>query len=192
MGNTHISSYGKVVSNTLMRRGHKSRILMLGIDGSGKTSLLFKASQSDYVAGSAISTLGFNVEKVKVAHNVRFTIWDVGGQEKLRPFWKNYFEDTDGILFVLDSQNEARLAEVKHTLFNILNNPLLSAVPVVILANKQDLTGAMDISELVDRLELTNIKDRRWLIQGTSAFTGAGVWESLKQMRRLIKEGWRP
>ncbi|KAK6973914.1 ADP-ribosylation factor [Biomphalaria glabrata] len=191
MGNVQYT-LNKVVASNILRRGKKARILMLGIDGAGKTSLLFKMSVPDYVVGSAISTLGFNVEKVKVTRNVRFTLWDVGGQEKLRPFWKNYFENTDGILFVLDSTNEARLLEVKNTLESILRSPYLKDVPVVILANKQDFADALDISVLVDRLELASIKDRRWLIQGTSAFTGAGVWEALKQMKRLMKESSRP
>ena len=73
---------------------------MLGLDAAGKTTILYKLHIGEVL--STVPTLGFNVEKVQYK-NVVFTVWDVGGQEKLRPLWRHYFNNTDALIFVVDS-----------------------------------------------------------------------------------------
>ncbi|KAL5541449.1 hypothetical protein UlMin_009159 [Ulmus minor] len=76
------------------------RILMVGLDAAGKTTILYKLKLGEIV--TTIPTIGFNVETVEYK-NISFTVWDVGGQDKIRPLWRHYFQNTQGLIFVVDS-----------------------------------------------------------------------------------------
>lgn len=82
------------------------RILMVGLDAAGKTTILYKLKLGEIV--TTIPTIGFNVETVEYK-NISFTVWDVGGQDKIRPLWRHYFTNTDGLIFVVDSNDAVRL-----------------------------------------------------------------------------------
>ncbi|XP_030302237.1 ADP-ribosylation factor 1 isoform X2 [Calypte anna] len=69
------------------------RILMVGLDAAGKTTILYKLKLGEIV--TTIPTIGFNVETVEYK-NISFTVWDVGGQDKIRPLWRHYFQNTQG------------------------------------------------------------------------------------------------
>ena len=88
----------------------EARILMLGLDAAGKTTILYKLKLNEAV--SSIPTIGFNVETVSPVKNVSFTVWDVGGQDKIRPLWKHYFHNTEGLVYVVDSADRERFNEV--------------------------------------------------------------------------------
>ncbi|KAJ1112385.1 hypothetical protein NDU88_000650 [Pleurodeles waltl] len=137
-------------------RGLKARILMLGLDAAGKTTIIYKLKLNETV--STIPTIGFNVETVEPIRNVSFTVWDVGGQDKIRALWKHYFINTDGLLFVVDSADPARFEEARAELVAILENVEMQDVPFVVLANKQDLPGASSPSELVEKLGLRKLR----------------------------------
>lgn len=82
------------------------RILMVGLDNAGKTTILYKLKIGEVV--TTIPTIGFNVENVEYK-NLKFTVWDVGGQQTIRQLWKHYYSNTDGIIFVIDSHDNRRL-----------------------------------------------------------------------------------
>ncbi|KAK1875334.1 ADP-ribosylation factor 4 [Dissostichus eleginoides] len=84
------------------------RILMVGLDAAGKTTILYKLKLGEIV--TTIPTIGFNVETVEYK-NICFTVWDVGGQDKIRPLWRHYFQNTQGLIFVVDSNDRERVAE---------------------------------------------------------------------------------
>ncbi|OMJ10358.1 ADP-ribosylation factor, partial [Smittium culicis] len=84
------------------------RILMVGLDAAGKTTILYKLKLGEIV--TTIPTIGFNVETVEYK-NINFTVWDVGGQDKIRPLWRYYFQNTQGIIFVIDSNDRERVNE---------------------------------------------------------------------------------
>lgn len=86
----------------------ESRILMVGLDAAGKTTILYKLKLGEVV--TTIPTIGFNVETVDYK-NISFTVWDVGGQDKIRPLWRHYYQNTQGIIFVVDSNDRDRVAE---------------------------------------------------------------------------------
>ena len=94
-----------------------SRITMLGLDNAGKTTVLYKLKLGEVV--TTIPTVGFNVETVEYKH-ISFTVWDIGGQTKIRPLWQHYFENTDGIIFVVDSADGERLSEAREELEGVL------------------------------------------------------------------------
>ena len=101
-------SFSKLFANLF---GNKEmRILMVGLDAAGKTTILYKLKLGEIV--TTIPTIGFNVETVEYK-NISFTVWDVGGQDKIRPLWRYYFQNTQGIIFVVDSNDRDRIAEAR-------------------------------------------------------------------------------
>lgn len=84
------------------------------------------------------TTAGFNVETVEYK-NIQFTVWDVGGQDKIRPLWRHYFQNTQGIIFVVDSNDRDRIVEAREELQRMLNEDELRDAILLVFANKQDL-----------------------------------------------------
>ncbi|XP_043910949.1 ADP-ribosylation factor 1-like [Protopterus annectens] len=166
--------------------GMKARILMLGLDAAGKTTVLYKLKLNEAI--TTIPTIGFNVETVEPMRNVSFTVWDVGGQTKIRALWKHYFMNTDGLVFVLDSADPERFNEAREELEAILDDDQMQGVPFVILANKQDLPGARRPSELVDALCLRKLHGHEWHVQGCCAVNGDGLVEGLHRLSELVKQ----
>mmetsp|Transcript_16849 Transcript_16849/g.18785 ORF Transcript_16849/g.18785 Transcript_16849/m.18785 type:complete len:184 (+) Transcript_16849:20-571(+) len=152
------------------------RILMVGLDAAGKTTILYKLKLGEVV--TTIPTIGFNVENVEYK-NINFNVWDVGGQHKIRLLWRHYYENTNGIIFVFDSNDKERLEEAKEELHSMLQCDELKDAVLLILANKQDLPGALTPAEITEGLSLHTLKDRKWFMQGTCAPTGDGIYEGL-------------
>ena len=148
---------------------------MVGLDAAGKTTILYKLKLGDVV--TTIPTIGFNVETVEYK-NVSFTVWDVGGQDRIRQLWNHYYENTDGIIFVIDSNDGDRIKEAKEELFKMLEQDELSDAHVLVLANKQDLPKAKTASKLSDMLGMHNLK-RSWYVQSCCGTTGDGIYEGL-------------
>lgn len=163
-----------------------SRILMLGLDNAGKTTILYKVKLNENII--TIPTLGFNVETVTPAKGVTFTVWDVGGQKALRQLWRHYYENCAGVLFAVDSADRSRMSECREELEEVCNSPDMARVPVVIMANKQDVHGACTTSEVAELLGLHLLKDRKWFVQGTCATKGQGIYEAMEEMARLSKD----
>ena len=113
-----ISSLLKEALDTFFS-SHHAKIVMLGLDGAGKTTVLYKLKLNETV--STIPTIGFNVETVKPTKHLSFTVWDVGGQEILRPLWRHYFQGCSGLIYIVDSSDNARIASAKEELDWILS-----------------------------------------------------------------------
>ena len=103
--------------------------------------------------------MGFNVETVTYK-NLKFQVWDLGGQSGLRPYWRCYYQDTNAVIFVVDSADRERLKFSREELEIMLGEEELKGVPVLVLANKQDLGSAMDEQEIAEGLGLTEINNR--------------------------------
>ncbi|XP_008440320.1 ADP-ribosylation factor 1-like isoform X3 [Cucumis melo] len=134
------------------------RILMVGLDAAGKTTILYKLKLGEIV--TTIPTIGFNVETVEYK-NVSFTVWDVGGQDKIRPLWRHYFQNTQGLIFVVDSNDKERISEARDELHRMLSEHELVDATVLVFANKQDLPNAMTVAEITDKLGLHSLRNRR-------------------------------
>ncbi|KAJ7209361.1 hypothetical protein O6H91_Y480600 [Diphasiastrum complanatum] len=158
---------------------------MLGLDAAGKTTILYKLHIGEIL--STVPTIGFNVEKVEYK-NVSFTVWDVGGQEKLRPLWKHYFTNTDGLIYVVDSLDRDRISKAKNEFQAIVSDPLMRNCAILVFANKQDMKGAMSAAEVCEALGLLGLKNRRWQIQGTCALKGEGLYEGLDWLATTLKQ----
>lgn len=153
------------------------RILLLGLDNAGKTTIL-KALASEDVSHIA-PTQGFNIKSVNTS-GFKLNVWDIGGQRNIRPYWRNYFDRTDVLLYVIDSADRKRLEETGLELTELLSEEKLVGVPVMIFANKQDLLNAAPASEIAESLELTHIRDRQWHIQPCSAMSKEGIEDGIK------------
>lgn len=152
------------------------RILMVGLDAAGKTTILYKLKLGEIV--TTIPTIGFNVETVEYK-NICFTVWDVGGQDKIRLLWRHYFQNTQGLIFVVDSNDRERIGEAQKELQNMLQEDELRDAVLLVFANKQDLPNSMNAAELTDLLQLNQLRNRQWYIQSTCATQGEGLYEGL-------------
>lgn len=144
----------EIAPNTPFLPGFQSlHIVVIGLDSAGKTSLLYRLKLQEFV--ETIPTKGFNMERIKMSmgnsktNATAFQVWDVGGQEKLRPLWKSYTRRTDGLVFVVDAAEIERMEEAKVELHRITRLAENQGVPVLVLANKQDLDGALSASEVI-------------------------------------------
>jgi len=160
------------------------RILMVGLDAAGKTTILYKLKLGEIV--TTIPTIGFNVETVEYK-NISFTVWDVGGQDKIRPLWRHYFQNTQGLIFVVDSNDRERITEAKEELYRMLNEDELREAVLLVFANKQDLPNAMKAAEITDKLGLHTLRQRAWYIQATCATSGDGLYEGLDWLSTQLK-----
>mmetsp|Transcript_10019 Transcript_10019/g.18043 ORF Transcript_10019/g.18043 Transcript_10019/m.18043 type:complete len:204 (-) Transcript_10019:1419-2030(-) len=164
-------------------RERELRILVLGLDNAGKSSIVKRLCGED--VSELSPTLGFQIYSLDY-ELYTLHIWDVGGQSTIRAYWRNYFEQTDGLIWVVDSADSDRLHLCKSELEVLLNEERLSAASLLILANKQDLDGALsaiDISTLLglnvnhqnssDSNEHAALGDRHWRVEPCSAFSSS-------------------
>uniref|UniRef100_A0A6B2LM78 ADP-ribosylation factor n=1 Tax=Arcella intermedia TaxID=1963864 RepID=A0A6B2LM78_9EUKA len=161
-------------------------ILMTGLDAAGKTTILYKLRLGEVV--TTIPTIGFNVETVEYK-NILFRCWDVGGPDKIRPLWRHYYTDTSCIIFVVDSNDRYRLPQVVEEMNTLLREDRMRHLPLLVFANKQDLPWAMTVNEVKENLGLEEVgRGRPWLIQGTSAATGDGLYEGLDWLSQILQK----
>eukprot|EP01027_Heterolobosea_sp_BB2_P025628 GEZU01039332.1.p1 GENE.GEZU01039332.1~~GEZU01039332.1.p1 ORF type:complete len:182 (-),score=64.14 GEZU01039332.1:137-682(-) len=168
------AAFAKLFKNLFGKK--EVRILMVGLDAAGKTTILYKLKLGEIV--TTIPTIGFNVETVEYK-NISFTVWDVGGQDKIRPLWRHYYQNTQGIIFVVDSNDRERIGEARDELHRMLSEDELRDAILLVFANKQDLPNAMNAAEITDKLGLHSLRQRNWFIQSTIATSGDGLYEGL-------------
>lgn len=152
----------------------QARISMIGLEGGGKTTILYKLKLNEVI--TSIPTIGFNVETVRFK-NIVFTIWDVSAHSK--KLWTNSFSEDPNLIFVVDSSDRDQLEESKQVLQSVMENYLLHSALLLVFANKEDLPGSMDVNEITQILNLNAIR-QKWHIQATCAKTGTGLYEGLE------------
>ncbi|XP_065882453.1 ADP-ribosylation factor-like protein 2 [Dysidea avara] len=156
----------------MKQKEKEMRLLILGLDNAGKTTILKKFSGEDI---SIISpTLGFNIKTLEYK-SFKLNFWDVGGQKSLRSYWRNYFESTDGLIWVVDSADRRRLQDCKDELHALLLEERLAGATLLVFANKQDLPGSLSAEEIKECLQLDMIKTHHWQILQCSAVTGENL-----------------
>ncbi|TDZ37125.1 ADP-ribosylation factor-like protein 1 [Colletotrichum spinosum] len=160
----------------LMWSKKEIRILILGLDNAGKTTLLYRLKIGEVV--TTIPTIGFNVESVTYK-NLNFNVWDLGGQTSIRPYWRCYYANTAAVIFVVDSTDIERLQTAAEELSAMLNEEELKDASLLVFANKQDQPGAKGAGEISEALRLGELRDRNWSIMACSAVDGSGVTEGM-------------
>ncbi|GAB1599182.1 ADP-ribosylation factor-like protein 5B [Argonauta hians] len=161
------------------------KVIIVGLDNAGKTTILYQFLMNEVVHTSP--TIGSNVEEV-IWKNIRFLMWDIGGQESLRSAWNTYYTNAEFVILVVDSCDRERLSITKQELYTMLAHEDLRKSAMLILANKQDIQGSMSAAEISQQLNLTSIKDHVWHIQACCALTGEGLYQALDWLRNQL---WR-
>jgi ADP-ribosylation factor protein 1 len=156
---------------------------MIGLDSAGKTSILFKLKLD--VNHNTIPTIGFNVETVQYK-KVNFTIWDAGGQDKIRQNWVHYCANTNGLIFVIDSADRDRIGEAREELHKILNEEAMKDSFVLVYANKQDLPSHMTSDEISTALSLDYLRQKNVLIQPCTASSGEGLYDGMEWLSKQM------
>jgi ADP-ribosylation factor 1/2 len=171
--------WDRLTSNT------ERRLLMVGLDAAGKTTILYKLKLGEVVATAP--TVGFNVETVEYK-NINCTVWDIGGQDKIRALWKYYYENTHAIMFVVDSNDPERFDKARDEIHKMMNEDVLRDAILLIYANKQDLPNAASAATLTDKLGLHGLRGRKWYIQSCCGTTGAGLYEGMDWLTKTLVE----
>lgn len=145
-----------------VRKNKEYLILMAGLDETGKTRIL-ECLRPFHKETSPIKTIGFDVENF-IYKNINITILNIGGRDKIRPLWRHYYENTHGLIFVVDSFDQRKLIGAKDELWSLLCEVKLTNAPILILTNNDNVEGALSIEEIVIKLGLNLLIDRIWKV----------------------------
>ena len=179
------------VQSLFVKKEKEMRILMVGLDSAGKTSILYRLKLGKLPTTVVPTHLDrgprFGVEVVQYK-DTYFTLWDVSGIEANRPLWKHYFQNAQGLIFVVDANDRDRIEEVRRELNKLLNDEELNGVVFLVFANKQDLPNAMDVEEIRDKLGLYDINGRSCYIKPLCTLSGVGLSEGLDCLVNELKQ----
>jgi len=163
-------------------------VLVVGLDNSGKSTILNHFKPEGQKILDIVPTVGFNVEKFK-SQNIGFTAFDMSGQGKYRNLWEHYYRDAHGIIFVIDSSDELRLVVARDELQLLLGHQDVKnrQIPILFYANKMDVRGALNSVQVSSWLGLDSIRDKPWNICASNAHTGEGLQEGVEWLTGQIR-----
>ncbi|KAK3785609.1 hypothetical protein RRG08_015494 [Elysia crispata] len=173
------------------------QVVMVGLEGTGKTTLLYRLKFGQYT--SSIPTIGFNRETVEApivegkSKGMSFIIWDIGGKDNMRPLWKSYLRSADGVLFVVDSSDREGAEEARMELMRLVHTQSLHCVlPIVVVANKQDLPDAMSLQEVSKVMGVPELQaaSHPCRLMPACAVTGEGLPEAMDTMYEMVNK-WK-
>jgi small GTP-binding protein len=164
----------------LRKEKRLAKVVWLGLDFAGKTTIIRRIVTSEFKTNTT-RTLGLNVDEFSLDQSLKMVCWDIGGQQVFREtLWVSYIDEASGIVFVVDSSDENRFAEAKDELWRIvLANPKVKNIPILVLANKQDLPTSVNEGELAKALDLDKVVSSSFAIMACSAATGFNVLEGM-------------
>ena len=160
------------------------RILMIGLDAAGKTTILYQLENGGKI--KTLPIIGFYVVETLDYKDWNFISFDVGGADKIGLLLKPYYQNTEGLIFVVDSNDQERMKDAAEELKKMLAEEELKDCCVLVMANKQDLNGTLSTDEVIKTLGMESFAGRTWFVQGTSAITGQGLKEGLNWMASVL------
>lgn len=170
-------------------RKKEANVVVVGLDNSGKSTILNQLKPEEAKCHEVVPTIGFNVEKFKV-RSLEVTAFDMSGQGRYRDLWKAYYKDCHGIIFVIDSSDKLRMVVAKDELEDMLasNEVKNKRIPILFFANKCDVQGALSSVKVSTSLALESIRDKPWYICATNALTGEGIAEGTEWLEDQLKQ----
>lgn len=180
--------FGKLL-NFLGIRKKQASVLVVGLDNSGKTTVINQFKPTTEKSSEIVPTIGFNVEKFTLK-SLNITAFDMSGQGRYRNLWEHYYKGVEGVIFVIDSSDSLRMVVAKDELIMMTSHDDFKGkhVPILFLANKIDLPDSMPVSKITQILALDSL-EHPWNIQATNAVTGEGLEEGIEWLcDQLIKK----
>eukprot|EP00607_Mallomonas_marina_P007903 CAMPEP_0182423986 /NCGR_PEP_ID=MMETSP1167-20130531/10106_1 /TAXON_ID=2988 /ORGANISM="Mallomonas Sp, Strain CCMP3275" /LENGTH=176 /DNA_ID=CAMNT_0024603425 /DNA_START=147 /DNA_END=674 /DNA_ORIENTATION=- len=171
----------QMIADAMGMNKQDARILVIGLDNSGKSTLVHHLKPKKTSTFEVTPTVGFTVEEFS-KNNINFTIFDMSGQGRYRSLWEHYYKDVQAVIFVLDSTDRFRICVAKEELDQLLNHEDIkqSPIPIIFFANKMDVSGAMTPEECMDELQLDRIRDKPWHITSSNGISGDGIPEGIE------------
>ncbi|KAK3103103.1 hypothetical protein FSP39_016439 [Pinctada imbricata] len=166
----------------------EANVLFVGLDNSGKTTIINKLKPEDAQQHDVVPTVGFTVEKFK-NKSLSFTAFDMSGQGRYRNLWEHYFKECHGIVFVIDSTDKLRFAVAKEELSMLLDHNEIKRkrIPILFFANKMDLRDSVSSVKLSSMLKLEDIENKPWHICSSNGLTGEGLSEGTEWLSREME-----
>uniref|UniRef100_A0A1S4HEX4 ADP-ribosylation factor-like protein 6 n=1 Tax=Anopheles gambiae TaxID=7165 RepID=A0A1S4HEX4_ANOGA len=177
------------LANMLKMKKEQINILVVGLNNSGKSTIVNHFKNPNERTSIMVPTVGFSVERFE-NQGVFFTAFDMSGATRYRSLWEHHFKSCQGIVFVIDSSDRMRLVVVKDELEILLQHPDIAnrRVPILFFANKMDCTDALSSVKIAAGLGLEKIKDKPWHISSSNALTGEGLQDGVQWMVHQIRE----
>ncbi|KAH8310410.1 hypothetical protein KR044_001212 [Drosophila immigrans] len=177
-----MNKFRKSVINRLrkfrLRALPEFNLLILGLNNSGKSTLAGRLCLKN---GESLTNINPTVQPNEMDllyKTMKVHMRDLSGQWRMRQSWHTFFPNTNALIFVVDSTDVSRLAEARCELCDVLLDERMCQVPLLVLANKQDVRGALPCSMIVDLMGLNRLEGRAWKILGCSTLTGDGSFVS--------------
>uniref|UniRef100_A0AAR5Q6C7 ADP-ribosylation factor-like protein 6 n=1 Tax=Dendroctonus ponderosae TaxID=77166 RepID=A0AAR5Q6C7_DENPD len=177
------------LANFLGVRKKDVNVLVVGLNNSGKTTVVNSFKSEDDRITDIVPTVGFNVERFQ-NQNLAFTAFDMSGHGRYRDLWEHYYKNCHGIIFVIDSSDRLRLVVVKEELDLMLQHPDIcqKKLPILFFANKMDCKEALSSVKIAAALGLDKIMDKPWHISASNALSGEGLQEGVEWLTQQIRE----
>ncbi|XP_046390927.1 ADP-ribosylation factor-related protein 1 [Ischnura elegans] len=169
-------------------------VLILGLDNAGKTTYL-ESAKTKFTKGyrgmnlsKITATVGLNIGQIDVA-GIRLHFFDLGGQEELQSLWDKYYAESHAVIYVVDSSDRDRIPDSKEAFDRTIGSNLLTGVPLLVVANKQDLSECMGVREVkpIFNRSAHLIGRRDCMVLPVSALNGDGIDEGIRWLVDCIK-----
>ena len=158
---------------------------MVGLDAAGKTTILYKLKLGNWSQPFRLLDSMWRQLNIK---EFASPWWDVGGQDKIRPLWRHYYHNTQGIIFVVDSNDRERIPLARTSFIKCLWRTNFTMLSSWCSQNKQDIPGALSAADLIKGLELGSVEgSRKWHVQPTIATSGEGLYEGLCWLKDTLE-----
>jgi len=170
----------------------EASIICLGLDNSGKTTIINKLKPEKSQSSDIVPTVGFTVEKV-VTNGLNFTVFDMSGQGRYRNLWEHYYKDAQAIIFVVDSNDRLRIVVAKEEFDMLLEHQVVKTkrIPILFFANKMDLRDSLTPVQISNLLKLDEVRDKPWHICASNALTGEGLAEGVEWLTDQMNESMK-
>ncbi|EAR84254.1 ADP-ribosylation factor 1, putative (macronuclear) [Tetrahymena thermophila SB210] len=166
-----------------VKQPQKRSVCIFGLDQAGKTTILYYMKDNKIVATTSQARFNFEVFQYQ---DIQFKVCDLQYNQNMRLIYHHYYSNCDAIVFVIDSSDSQRFNQAKEILEFLYQDQILKNIPLLVLANKQDI-AVLSIQQIQEDLQLNQIQNiQNWHIQGCSSITGQGIKEGFNWLVNIF------